>query len=161
MRSSIRPSRTPHDSGRNGSQFGQPIEDTGAAENGAGPRIGRIDQLNTEKQGQRPGFQESNDCPWETQGNLSARPGIEQVGQVPPKHPDLSPPLSTYPKRSFVMKKKSRIEVAREIIANLRREMDRPRLTESVRQGLSGAAPLAAAPSTGFKRSSGGQSLSS
>ncbi len=59
------------------------------------------------------------------------------------------------------MKKKSRIEMAREIIANLRREMDRPRLTESVRNGLSGATPLAAAPSTRFKRSRAGQSLSS
>jgi hypothetical protein len=35
------------------------------------------------------------------------------------------------------MKKKSRIEIAREIISNLKREMDKPRLTESVRQGFS------------------------
>ena len=35
------------------------------------------------------------------------------------------------------MKKKSRIEMAREIIANLKVEMQRPRLTESVRRGLS------------------------
>jgi hypothetical protein len=49
------------------------------------------------------------------------------------------------------MKKKTRIEMAREIIANLRREMDRPRLTESVRQGLSGAAPLGVVASARFK----------
>jgi hypothetical protein len=38
------------------------------------------------------------------------------------------------------MKKKSRIEMARDIVAYVKREMDRPRLTESVRNGLSGAA---------------------
>jgi hypothetical protein len=43
------------------------------------------------------------------------------------------------------MKKKSRIEIAREIISNVKREMDRPRLTESVRQGFSAKA----APSVG------------
>jgi hypothetical protein len=53
------------------------------------------------------------------------------------------------------MKKKSRIEMAREIIANLRREMDRPRLTESVRDGLREATPLGAAPSTRIKRTRG------
>ena len=36
------------------------------------------------------------------------------------------------------MKKKNRIEMAREIIASVKREMQRPRLTESVRNGLSG-----------------------
>ena len=36
------------------------------------------------------------------------------------------------------MKKKSRIEMAREIISRVKREMDRPRLTESVRNGESG-----------------------
>jgi hypothetical protein len=40
--------------------------------------------------------------------------------------------------RGFVMKKKSRIEMAREIISRVKREMDRPRLTESVRNGESG-----------------------
>jgi hypothetical protein len=35
------------------------------------------------------------------------------------------------------MKKKSRIEIAREIVACLKREMDRPRMTESVRNDLS------------------------
>ena len=35
------------------------------------------------------------------------------------------------------MKKKSRIEIAREIISRVRREMDKPRLTESVRNGFS------------------------
>ena len=34
-------------------------------------------------------------------------------------------------------KKKSRIEMARDIIASVRKEMDRPRLTESVRNGNS------------------------
>jgi hypothetical protein len=38
------------------------------------------------------------------------------------------------------MKKKSRIEMARDIVSYVRREMDRPRLTESVRNGLSGPA---------------------
>jgi len=55
------------------------------------------------------------------------------------------------------MKKKSRIEVAREIIANLRREMDRPRLTEPVRSGLSKQALHALVPSGGFKRLRAGQ----
>jgi hypothetical protein len=36
------------------------------------------------------------------------------------------------------MKKKTRIEMAREIIARVKREMDKPRLTESVRNGESG-----------------------
>jgi hypothetical protein len=36
------------------------------------------------------------------------------------------------------MKKKNRIEMAREIIASVKREMQRPRLTESVRNGFSG-----------------------
>ena len=31
------------------------------------------------------------------------------------------------------MKKKSRIEIAREIVSYVKREMDKPRLTESVR----------------------------
>jgi|NGEPerStandDraft_6_1074524.scaffolds.fasta_scaffold160761_2 hypothetical protein len=35
------------------------------------------------------------------------------------------------------MKKKSRIEIAREIISRVKREMDMPRLTESVRNGES------------------------
>lgn len=34
------------------------------------------------------------------------------------------------------MKKKSRIEIAREIVARVKREMNQPRLTESVRNGL-------------------------
>jgi hypothetical protein len=35
------------------------------------------------------------------------------------------------------MKKKSRIELAKNIVSYVRREMDRPRLTESVREGFS------------------------
>jgi hypothetical protein len=35
------------------------------------------------------------------------------------------------------MKKKSRIEIERKIVARVKREMDRPRLTESVRNGFS------------------------
>jgi hypothetical protein len=42
------------------------------------------------------------------------------------------------------MKKTSRIELARDIVAYVKKEMDRPRLTESVRNGLSGADALAA-----------------
>ena len=35
------------------------------------------------------------------------------------------------------MKKKSRIEIEQEIVSRVKREMDRPRLTESVRNGFS------------------------
>jgi hypothetical protein len=35
------------------------------------------------------------------------------------------------------MKKKSRIEMAKEIISSVKREMEKPRMTESVRNGLS------------------------
>jgi hypothetical protein len=35
------------------------------------------------------------------------------------------------------MKKTSRIEIAREIISNLKREMQRLRVTDSIRDGLS------------------------
>jgi hypothetical protein len=38
------------------------------------------------------------------------------------------------------MKKKSRIEMARDIVSFVKREMDKPRLTESVRNSLSGPA---------------------
>ncbi len=34
------------------------------------------------------------------------------------------------------MKKKSRIEIEREILSSVKREMDQPRLTESVRNGF-------------------------
>ena len=45
------------------------------------------------------------------------------------------------------MKKKSRIEIAREIISRVKREMDQPRLTESVRNGFSAqAAPAVEKP---------------
>ncbi len=40
-------------------------------------------------------------------------------------------------KRDHPMKKKSRIEMAREIVAYVTREMNKPRLTESVRNGFS------------------------
>ncbi len=35
------------------------------------------------------------------------------------------------------MKKKSRIEIEKKILSSVKREMDRPRLTESVRNGFS------------------------
>jgi hypothetical protein len=41
------------------------------------------------------------------------------------------------------MKKKSRIENERKIISRVEREMDQPRLTESVRNGSSAQAALA------------------
>jgi hypothetical protein len=41
------------------------------------------------------------------------------------------------------MKKTNRIEMAREIIARVKREMEKPRLTESVRKGKSGLGGLA------------------
>jgi hypothetical protein len=40
------------------------------------------------------------------------------------------------------MKKKSRIENERRIISRVKREMDQPRLTESVRNGFSAQAAL-------------------
>ena len=42
------------------------------------------------------------------------------------------------------MKKKSRIEIAREIISSVKREMDKPRLTESVRRGFGAQAKQSA-----------------
>ena len=48
---------------------------------------------------------------------------------------------------SFVMTKKSRKELAREILARVKREMDKPRLTASVRNSESGlTAPAVTAP---------------
>ena len=45
------------------------------------------------------------------------------------------------------MKKKSRIEIERKIVSRVKREMDQPRLTESVRNGFSAqAAPTAEKP---------------
>jgi hypothetical protein len=38
------------------------------------------------------------------------------------------------------MKKKSRIEIERKIVSRVKREMDQPRLTESVRNGFSAKA---------------------
>jgi hypothetical protein len=42
------------------------------------------------------------------------------------------------------VKKTSRIEMEREFVASLKREMERPRLTESVRNALEAEAALAA-----------------
>ena len=39
-------------------------------------------------------------------------------------------------KKGDFVKKRSRIEIAREIISSLKEEMQRPRLTESVRNGF-------------------------
>jgi hypothetical protein len=47
------------------------------------------------------------------------------------------------------MKKKSRIEIEREIVSRVKREMDKPRLTESVRNGFGAQpAPATEKPST-------------
>jgi hypothetical protein len=52
-------------------------------------------------------------------------------------------------KRGHFIKKKSRIEIAREIVSYVKSEMDKPRLTESVRNGFSAqAAPDTAKPAT-------------
>ena len=52
-------------------------------------------------------------------------------------------------KKGRLMKKKSRIEIEREIFSRVKREMDQPRLTESVRNGFSAqAAPTAEKPAT-------------
>jgi hypothetical protein len=40
-------------------------------------------------------------------------------------------------KKDRFMKKKSRIEIGRKIFSRVKREMDQPRLTESVRNGFS------------------------
>ena len=46
------------------------------------------------------------------------------------------------------MKKKSRIEIERKSVSRVKREMDQPRLTESVRNGFSAqAAPSVEKPS--------------
>jgi hypothetical protein len=51
------------------------------------------------------------------------------------------------------MKKKSRIKIANEIISSVRREMDKPRLTESVRNGYRAlAAPNTQKPAARFAR---------
>jgi hypothetical protein len=48
---------------------------------------------------------------------------------------------------SFVMTRKSRKELERELLASVKREMDKPRMTESVRNGECGlTAPAAPAP---------------
>jgi hypothetical protein len=47
-------------------------------------------------------------------------------------------------KEGLMMKKKSRIEIAREIVSSVKREMDKPRLTESVRNELSAQAAQSA-----------------
>jgi hypothetical protein len=47
------------------------------------------------------------------------------------------------------MKKKSRIEIERKIVSRVKKEMDKPRLTASVRNGFSAqAAPAADKPAT-------------
>jgi hypothetical protein len=47
------------------------------------------------------------------------------------------------------MKKKSRIEIERKIVSRVKKEMDKPRLTESVRNGFSAqAVPVAEKPAT-------------
>jgi len=40
------------------------------------------------------------------------------------------------------MKKKSNLDIEREIVSRVKREMDKPRLTESVRNGFSAQAAL-------------------
>jgi len=51
------------------------------------------------------------------------------------------------------MKKKSQIEIEREIVSRVKREMDQPRLTESVRNGFSApAAPAVKKPAAASAR---------
>jgi hypothetical protein len=50
------------------------------------------------------------------------------------------------------MKKKSKIEIAREIISNLKIEMNKPRLTESARIGESRLAQTARKPAPASAR---------
>ncbi len=47
-------------------------------------------------------------------------------------------------KRGLIVKGKTRIEIEREILAEVEKEMQKPRLTESVRNGLSAQAAQAA-----------------
>jgi hypothetical protein len=51
---------------------------------------------------------------------------------------DQGPLYSLIEREGFVMTKKSRLEMAREIVARVKKEMDRPRLTASVRNGETG-----------------------
>jgi hypothetical protein len=56
-------------------------------------------------------------------------------------------------KKGRFMKKKSRIEIAREILSYVRREMNKPRLAESVRNGYRAlAAPNTQKPAGRFVR---------
>jgi hypothetical protein len=51
------------------------------------------------------------------------------------------------------MKKRSRVEIERKIVSRIKREMDKPRLTESVRNGFSAqAVPAVGKPATGSAR---------
>ena len=44
------------------------------------------------------------------------------------------------------MKKQARIEIARDIVSRVKKEMDKPRLTQSVRDGFAFQAAQAASP---------------
>jgi hypothetical protein len=56
-------------------------------------------------------------------------------------------------KKGRFMRKKSRIEAERKIISRVKREMDEPRMTESVRNGFrAGAAPAVAKRAAGSAR---------
>jgi hypothetical protein len=52
--------------------------------------------------------------------------------------------MNLSPKEGEMVNKKSRIELNRKILSNVRKEMDRPRLAASVRNALEAAAELAA-----------------
>jgi hypothetical protein len=51
---------------------------------------------------------------------------------------DRGPRYLAHRKEGFVMTKKSRLEIAREIVARVKSEMERPRVTASVRDGEAG-----------------------
>ena len=77
-----------------------------------------------------------------------SQPRSEAIADaVAPRYAGEPPATLPIAQGSFVMTKKTRKELAREIVASVKREMDKPRLTESVRNGESGlTAPAVPAP---------------
>ena len=59
------------------------------------------------------------------------------LGSVGPGFGSSSKQFTYRSGKDFMMKKKNRIQIASQIIAQLKREMQEPRLTESVRNGIS------------------------
>ena len=72
-----------------------------------------------------------------------SKPDLKLLPTRPPLGAGEPPATPLIAQGSFVMTKKSRKELEREIVARVKREMDKPRLTTSVRNaecGLTGPA---------------------